>query len=70
MTIMSDLAERIARSWLRKAGDPDWTTLRDFCHLHTDGDLDCAPLDVLTDMVMARVKSHARKAIAKAEKQP
>lgn len=35
-----------------------WGALRDQCDLDTGGELDCQPLDVLTDMVARRLSKH------------
>lgn len=40
---------------------PDWPTLRDICDARTSGELDCQPLDILTDMVEARLRMRNAK---------
>ena len=43
---------------------PDWATIRDICDMRTSGELDCQPLDILTDMVDARLRMRAAKTAA------
>jgi hypothetical protein len=65
MKDFQSIADRIAGLWINKnlASEPDWYAVRDFCDFQTDSDLDCEPLDILTDMTMKRIM---RGRIAKA----
>jgi hypothetical protein len=49
------LADRFAKAW---AGEnvKNWDRLRDRLDMATGSDLDCQPLDILTDMVADRLR--------------
>lgn len=59
---LAKTADRLARRWLasrdRAPPRPSWDDLRAWCDTATGGDLDCQPLDILTDLVLARVGPH------------
>lgn len=56
-SLLEFYAERAA-VYLKKSARPapDGEALRDFLDVWTQGDLDCVKLDILTDMVTARLK--------------
>lgn len=56
MTNLAERADRIAAKLSRH--DTRWDTVRDRVDTATNGELDCQPLDILTDMVVARLKRH------------
>lgn len=57
MTIkLAERAVRIANNISRH--DTRRDTVRDRVDLMTGGELDCQPLDILTDMVVARLRSY------------
>jgi hypothetical protein len=49
------IAARFLRNWPKLAAGVDAAFIRDFCDTATAGDLDTVQLDVLADMVQARV---------------
>ena len=50
-------ADRIVRRWAECNQANDWDIIRDACDLKTGGELDCVQLDILTDLVMARLNT-------------
>ena len=55
---LAPLADLIARDIADCTSQSvDWETLREECDRATDGELDCWPLDILTDMVAQRLES-------------
>lgn len=59
MRNLSQHADRLADRWRgisgRTLSDAERAELRDWIDTATAGDLDCKPLDILTDMVAARI---------------
>ena len=54
---LAPIAEDIARAIADCTSRPiDWDTLREECDHATGGELDCQPLDILTDMVAKRLQ--------------
>jgi hypothetical protein len=58
MMKLAPVADKIARKAinLKPDGRPVWEQLRDYCDDWTDMDLYTLQLDMLTDMVLSRVK--------------
>ena len=49
-------ADQVAQSLTAHQNTPlDWDAIREHCDMASGGDLDCYPLDLLTDMVAARL---------------
>jgi hypothetical protein len=55
MKELGKLADAIAAQWRGKLQASSWDRLRDAIDLETGGELDCQPLDILTDMVAKRL---------------
>lgn len=53
---MSDLADRIMRSRVCRDMLADDPNVRDVVDIATGSELDCVQLDILTDMVIARME--------------
>jgi hypothetical protein len=55
-------ADRVAKA-IRDAGASastfDRESVRDLCDIATGGDLDCVPLDLLTDAVLVRLEARS-----------
>lgn len=61
---LAPVAALIVETFRPGSDIPDWATLRDICDMRTSGELDCQPLDILTDMVDARLRMRAAKTAA------
>jgi hypothetical protein len=61
MKNLASTADRLAKAWHGKPPG-SWDDLRARIDLATGGDLDCQPLDILTDMVEQRFSSAIRRA--------
>jgi hypothetical protein len=61
---LSIIADRLARAWKDEPSyrQLPWDRLRDCVDQASGGDLDCQPLDILTDMVEKRLNDVAAKA--------
>jgi hypothetical protein len=64
---LAPIAAVIVETFDERSQVPDWATLRDICDMRTSGGLDCQPLDILTDMVEARLRMRLAKTAARAE---
>lgn len=54
---MTEDAERLSRGLRKHRQCVTEDSLRDMCDMQTGGDLDCTQLDILVDMVKARLGS-------------
>lgn len=61
---LASIAALIVETFDPRSDVPDWATLRDICDMRTSGGLDCQPLDILTDMVDARLRLRIAKTAA------
>jgi hypothetical protein len=53
---LAPIADRVAESLAAQQNTAlDWDAIREHCDMASGGDLDCYPLDLLTDMVAARI---------------
>ena len=65
-TKLAPIADRAARYWADIADTlpldrgTRWEVLRDWLDQYTYGDLDAHPLDILTDMVVTRIRRNAQ----------